>query len=149
MDFGDRGQQKGVSIIDFSSKTNFNVLFVENTVTPKHFRIKISELVSKKYTNLPDLIKNNLISLYVDEQVDTLTLDMLITKITQHAPLQFRTEFNILDKAQVDTKEVKKLSIDIETAFHEFVEHIETKATKKEVLDKCLELYRTCQTSHV
>ena len=73
---------------------------------------------------------------------------MLITKITQYNPLQFRTEFNILDKAQIDTKEVKKLSIDIETAFHEFVEHVETKATKKEVLDKCLELYKSCQTSH-
>jgi hypothetical protein len=73
---------------------------------------------------------------------------MLITKLTQYNPLQFRTEFNILDTAQIDTKEVKKLSIDIETAFEEFVEHIETRATKKEVLDKCLELYKLCLTSH-
>lgn len=147
MDFGDREQQKGVSIIDFSNN-HLNVEFIENTVTPKHFRIKISELARKKYNNLPEIVKNNLVSLYVDDHVDTLTLDMLITKITQYNPLQFRTEFNILDKAQVDTKDVKKLSIDIETAFYEFIEHVETKATKKEVLDKCLELYRTCQTSH-
>jgi hypothetical protein len=53
-----------------------------------------------------------------------------------------------LDTAQIDTKEVKKLSIDIETAFHEFVDHVETRATKKEVLDKCLELYKLCQVSH-
>ena len=73
---------------------------------------------------------------------------MLITKLTQYNPLQFRTEFNILDTAQIDTKEVKKLSIDIETAFHEFVDHVETRATKKEVLDKCLELYKVCLTSN-
>ena len=148
MDFGDREQEKGLSIINFNDNS-FDIEFVKNNVTPKHYRIKISELLKRKYNDLPDLIKNNLISLYVDEQVDTLTLDMLITKITQYCPLQFRTEFNVIDKAQVDTKEVKKLSIDIETAFHEFVEHIETKATKKEVLDKCLELYKICQTSHV
>ncbi len=145
MDFGDRGQQKGVTIIDFD---NFQTKFIENNITPKHYRLKISELIQKKYEDLPSIVKNNIVSLYVDNQIETLTLDLLISKLTQYGPLQFRTEFNILDNAQVDTKEVKKLSIDIETAFEEFVEHVETRATKKEVLDKCLELYKSCQTSH-
>ena len=140
MDFSDRGQQKGVSIIDFDE---FNVEFVENTVTPKHHRLKIMDLVKKQYKDLPSIVKNNIVSIYVDTKVDTLTLDLLRTKLAQYGPLQFRTEFDILDTAQVDTKDVKKLSIDIETAFHEFVEHIETRATKKEVLDKCIELYKT------
>ena len=146
MDFGDRDQQKGVTIIDFDDLTKFK--FVENTITPKHFRLKISELLQKKYQDLPALIKGNIVSVYVDIKLDTLTLDLLISKLTQYGPLQFRTEFNILDTAQIDTKEVKKLSIDIETAFHEFVDHVETRATKKEVLDKCLELYKVCQVSH-
>lgn len=146
MDFGDRNQQKGVSIIDFDAK--FNVKFVENNITPKHHRLKISELIRKQYIDLPNIVKNNIISVYVDTKIDTLTLDLLNTKLTQYSPLQFRTEFNVLDSAQVDTKDVKKLSIDIETAFHEFVEHVETRATKKEVLDKCIELYKLCQTSH-
>lgn len=146
MDFGDRGQQKGVTIIDFNDINN--VTFIENTVTPKHFRLKISELIQKKYSNLSELVKDNIISLYVDLKLDTLTLDLLIKKLTQYSPKQFRTEFNILDEAQVNTNDVKKLSIDIETAFHEFIEHVETRATKKEVLDKCLELYKLCQTSY-
>jgi len=147
MDFGDRGQQKGVSIIDFN-KEDMPAVFVENTLTPKHHRIKISDLLDKKYSNLPELVKHNIVSLYVDTKIDTLTLDMLITKLTQYDPLQFRTEFNILDTAQTETKDVKKLSIDIETAFQEFIEHVETRATKKEVLDKCLELYKMSLTSH-
>ena len=146
MDFGDRDQQKGVTIIDFDDITKFK--FVENHITPKHFRLKISELLQKKYTDLPNRIKGNIVSVYVDTKLDTLTLDLLISKLTQYGPLQFRTEFNILDTAQIDTKEVKKLSIDIETAFHEFIDHVETRATKKEVLDKCLELYKICQVSH-
>ena len=145
MDFGDRSQPRGLSIIDFE---DLSVEFVENTLSPVHHRLKISELAQKAYSNLPELVSNNIISLYVDAKVDTLTLDMLITKLTQYNPLQFRTEFNVLDTAQVDTKDVKKLSIDIETAFHEFVDLVDTRATKKEVLDKCLELYRQCTVTH-
>ncbi len=140
MDFGDRDQQKGVSIIDFNDL--MNVEFIENTITPKHVRIKMSELTQRKYKNVSELVKSNIVSLYVDTKLDALTLDLLITKLTQFSPLQFRTEFDVLDVAQVDAKEVKKLSIDIETAFKEFVEHVETRATKKEVLDKCLDLYK-------
>ena len=145
MDFGDRGQVKGLSVIDFN---DLSVKFIENNVSPKHHRIKISELLEKKYSNIPSIVENNIISLYVDTKIDTLTLDLIASKLTQYKPLQFRTEFNILEEAQLDTKEIKKLSIDIETAFHEFVEHVETRATKKEVLDKCIELYKLCSTSH-
>lgn len=145
MDFSDRGQPKGVSIIDFD---NLQVEFVQNELTPKHYRLKISELLNKEYDNLAELIKGNIISMYVDKKIDTLTLDLLNTKLSQYSPLQFRTEFDILDNVQTEVKDIKKLSIDIETAFCEFIEHVETRATKKEVLDKCLDLYKTCQTKH-
>jgi len=145
MDFGDRDQPKGVSIIDLDT---FDVEFVENHVTPKHFRLKITDIISKRYKDIAALVKDNIISLYVDSKIETLTLDLLISKLAQYGPLQFRTEFNILDEVQVDTKDIKKLSIDIETAFHEFIEHVETRATKKEVLDKCIEMYKLCQTAH-
>lgn len=146
MDFGDRDQHKGLSIINLD---DFNdITFIKNNISPKHHRIKISEILQKKYNNLSDIIKNNIVSLYVDTKIDTLTLDLLRTKLSQYNPLQFRTEFNVLETAQADTKDVKKLSIDIETAFQEFVEHIETRATKKEVLDKCLDLYKVCKTSY-
>jgi DNA repair exonuclease SbcCD nuclease subunit len=146
MDFGDRGQQRGISIIDFD---DMSVNFIENYKSPKHYRIKISELTNNTYKNLPSIIKDNIISVYVDTVLDTLTLDLLTSKLLQYKPLQFRTEFNILDqKVNENSKDLKKLSIDIETAFYEFVEHIETKSEKKQILDKCLELYRTCQTSY-
>lgn len=146
MDFGDREQIRGVSIISFDNLKDIE--FVENNITPRHFRLKISDLLQKKYSDLPSLIKGNIVSVYVDMKLDTLTLDLLISKLTQYGPLQFRTEFNILDNAQIDVKDVKKLSIDIETAFHEFIDHVETRATKKEVLDKCIELFKLCQTSY-
>lgn len=145
MDFGDRGQQKGVSIIDFE---NFDIEFVENNITPKHFRLQIQDLIDKKFQDLPSLVKNNIVSIYVDQKVDNVILDTLNTKLTQYGPLQFRTEFNILDEAQADIKDTKRMSIDIETAFEEFIDQVETRATKKEVLDKCLEIYKLSQQVH-
>lgn len=146
MDFGDRGQDKGVSIINFDNLND--VEFVKNEITPKHIRIKVSELTQKKHKNVPDIVKNNIVSLYVDTKLDTLTLDLLITKLSQYGPLQFRTEFDALDVAQLETTETQKFSIDIETAFQEFVELIETRAVKKDVLHKCLELYKQSQISY-
>jgi DNA repair exonuclease SbcCD nuclease subunit len=43
MDFGDREQAKGVSIIDFANIND--VTFIANEITPKHFRINITELM--------------------------------------------------------------------------------------------------------
>jgi len=140
MDFGDRGQQKGITIVDIASET---FSFTENTLSPKHFRLQINDLIEKKYTNLQEIVKNNIVSIYVDKKVDPLTLDLLNAKLSQQGALQLRTEFNILDEAQVDTKDIKKLSIDIETAFSEFIEQIECNCSKKDVLDKCLELYKS------
>jgi DNA repair exonuclease SbcCD nuclease subunit len=145
MDFGDREQEKGLTIIDFDT---FETEFIVNEISPKHYRIKISELTEGKYKDLKTIIANNIVSVYVDTKIDTLTLDLLSKKLTQYNPLQFRTDFNVLDVAQIDPKEVKKLSIDIETALEEFIEHVETRATKKEVLEKCINLYKSCLTSH-
>jgi hypothetical protein len=144
MDFGDRSQQRGVSIIDTDT---MSVTFVENTISPKHFRIKTSELIEKKYGNLSEVVKDNIISLYVDVKSEALTIDLLSSKLQQYKPLLFRVEFDVLDQAMLDQGVVaEKMLIDIETAFHEFIEHIETRAAKKDVLNRCLELYKTCQT---
>lgn len=140
MDFGDRGQLKGATIIDMD---DLSINFCINDISPQHHRLKINDLLEKKHENLPDLLKNNIVSIYVDKKVDPLTLDLLTTKLSQYGALQLRTEFNVLDEAQSDTKEIKKLSIDVETAFSEFVEQLDCNCSKKEVLDKCLELYKS------
>ena len=145
MDFGDRGQQKGVTIIDINDET---FEFIENKTSPKHFRLQINDLIEKKYTDLSEIIKNNIVSIYVDKKVDPLTLDLLSTKLSQHGALQLRTEFNILDEEQTESKEIKKLSIDIETAFSEFIEQIDCNHSKIEVLNKCLELYKNCISTY-
>ena len=145
MDFGDRDQNKGVTIVDIAEE---QFAFVENTLSPKHFRLEINNLIEKKYSNLAEIVKNNIISIYVNKKVDPLTLDLLNAKLSQQGALQLRTEFNILDEAQMDTKDIKKLSIDIETAFSEFIEQIDCTCSKSDVLEKCIELYKSSITTY-
>lgn len=145
MDFSDREQPKGLSIIDFNNLQD--IIFIQNNITPKHFRLKVSELQTY-YSRLSTLVEGNIVSIYVDQKIDMLTLNMLQTKISQYKPLSLRTEFDILETAQTKDTDIKKLSFDIESAFAEFIDHVDTRATKKEVLEKCLYLLRTCQTSY-
>ena len=145
MDFGDREQKKGVTILNLE---DLSTEFIVNNTTPKHYRLTITDLIQKKHKDISALVKGNIISIYVDVETDALTIDLLVSKLSQYEPFQLRTEFNILDKASnvEQTKELEKLSLDIETAFSEFVEHIETRATKQEVLAKCVELFRSSQS---
>ena len=144
MDFGDRSQKKGATVLNLNDLTTE---FIENDSTPTHHRLTITDLLEKKYKNISELVKGNIISIYVDVDTDPLTIDLLASKLSQFEPFQLRTEFNLLDKASGSehVSEIEKLSLDVETAFSEFIEHIETRATKQEVLNKCVELFRTSQ----
>lgn len=141
MDFGERGQTKGIYFLDTQT---LEVEFLENSLTPKHIKIKVSDLLSGniKPEQLPSLLNNNFIAVDVDKKMDTQTLDLIISKFAQHQPKHVRTDFNIFEQMQLSATETEEFSFDIDQALHEFVDLLETKVSKKEILDKCLEFYK-------
>jgi DNA repair exonuclease SbcCD nuclease subunit len=141
MDFGERGQIKGFHILNTET---LNVQFIENNNTPKHIKIKVSDLLTGniKKEELPELLKNNFIAIDVDKKMDTQTLDLIISKFAQHQPKHVRTDFNIFEQMQLSATETEEFSFDIDKALQEFVELIDTTVPKKEILDKCLEFYK-------
>ena len=146
MDFGEREQVKGFYILDTDT---LEVEFTENTLSPQHFKIKVSDILNKNIdtTKLPSLLNNNFIALDVDKKIDTQTLDLIIAKFSQHHPKNIRTDFNIFDQNQLSATEMEEFSFDIDKALQEFVSLLETKVEKKDILDKCLELYKMSLTS--
>mgnify|MGYP000907403887 FL=1 len=58
MDFGERGQVKGIY---FLNTETLEVELLENQLTPKHIKIKVSNLLTGviKPDSLPRLLKNN------------------------------------------------------------------------------------------
>jgi DNA repair exonuclease SbcCD nuclease subunit len=145
LDFGDRDQSKGLSILDTDT---LEIEFVENKVTPKHKKIKISDLLDGKIAleNISSELQNNFVSLCVDRNVNEQVLSLMLSKFNQYKPKHVRTDFNIFESVQLSGTELNEISIDIDTALHEFVNLLDTPVPKKDILDKCIDLYRISQT---
>jgi DNA repair exonuclease SbcCD nuclease subunit len=145
LDFGDRDQTKGISILDF--ETN-EIEFIENTLTPKHIKLSLSSLLEGKITNIQSLVQGNIVSLNVDTKMKSDSIDTLTTRLLQFKPLQFRTEYNFFDTDNALDEEIDQLSIDVETAFHEFINLLSTDVDKNMIINKCLEIYKISQTTN-
>jgi len=145
LDFGDREQTKGFTILDTD---NLSLELVENHTTPKHKKIKISDLLDNKINleNVSDELQNNFVSLCIDRNVNEQVLNLMLSKFNQYKPRHVRTDFNIFESVQLSATELNEVSIDIDTALHEFVNLLDTPVPKKDILNKCIDLYRISQT---
>ncbi len=145
LDFGDREQTKGFTILDTE---DLSLELVENNITPKHKKIKISDLLDSKINleNISDELQNNFVSLCIDRNVNEQVLNLMLSKFNQYKPRHVRTDFNIFESVQLSATELNEVSIDIDTALHEFVNLLDTPVPKKDILDKCIDLYRISQT---
>jgi DNA repair exonuclease SbcCD nuclease subunit len=142
LDFGDRDQIKGVSILDTRT---LEIEFIENTISPKHIKILLSKLLSSEIGDVGKVISGNIINITVDTKISTQNLDLLLTKLSQYKPLQLRTDFNIVETEGVVSEELESLSFDIETAMQEFINFLTVDVNKQDVLEKCLDLYKISQ----
>ena len=145
LDFGDRDQVKGFTILDTN---NLSLELIENNITPKHRKIKISELLDGQIAleNISTELSNNFVSLCVDRNINEQILSVMLSKFNQYKPKHVRTDFNIFEAVQLSATELNEVSIDIDTALHEFINLLDTPISKKDILDKCIDLYRISQT---
>lgn len=145
LDFGDRDQDKGITLLDIETS---ELTFIQNPLSPKHKKIKLSELIENTNTEyLTKILKNNFINLNIDKNIDPYRLDTLLTTLAQYKPQHVRTEFNVFDQIQL-TENVDTVSIDIDTALQEFVDLLDTPVSKKDILDKCIEIYKLSSTAN-
>jgi DNA repair exonuclease SbcCD nuclease subunit len=145
LDFGDRDQVKGISILDTN---DLSIDFIENTFSPKHIKLPISKILNGEIKNIDKLISGNIISITVDTKISAQNIDLALTKFGEYKPLQIRTEFNTFDNSPINAEDVESLSFDIETAIQEFIDLLTIDINKKDVLDKCVELYKISQTTN-
>jgi DNA repair exonuclease SbcCD nuclease subunit len=145
LDFGDRDQSKGFTILDTDT---LDLEFIENNITPKHKKIKLSDLLDGNIAleNIAEELQNNFVSLCVDRKVNEQMLSLMLSKFSQYKPKHVRTDFNIFESVQLSGTDLNEVSIDIDTALHEFVNLLDTPVSKKDILDKCIDLYRISQT---
>jgi DNA repair exonuclease SbcCD nuclease subunit len=145
MDFGDAGSTKGWYELDIQT---LKTVFHENTISPKHIKLPISRLITYDPGNsqLTNLIKDNIVKLVVDKNVESDDLDILTTYINSLKPYIYNVDYDInYNKFTVDELDYQYSGVDYETAITDFVEMLQIN-NKKEVIDYTINLYKSCIT---
>jgi DNA repair exonuclease SbcCD nuclease subunit len=140
MDFNDSGTTKGYYTLDLKSG---EMTFTENEISPKHFNITLSSLVSEK-TITPSIkskFLNNLIRLKIDRRISPDDADFLLTTLKSLNPSQFNVEYEA-GISEYDLEEEKRdfSGIDIPQAIIEFIEMMDT-SNKNDIINYTIDLY--------
>ena len=136
MYFDDMEASKGYYILDLDSST---YEFFENTVSPKHKIIKLSEYDQEKND-----IKDNIVKIVVDQNVDDKDLETYNANIQNMSPIQFAFDHSInFNPIIEDAGEECDLSgVDMEKAITEFVNMLEID-NREEVIKYATGLYKS------
>jgi hypothetical protein len=141
MDFGERDQVKGYTILD-SETLRFQ--FIENVTSPAHIKIKLSELLEQKdkISSLKDTVKNNIVCFIVDKALDQDKLHKITTMLTSMNPLQLRVEHTVCESFIDREQEHEIVGVDIQGAIHEFIDSMSVDIDKKTLEQVVDEVYK-------
>ena len=143
MDFNDAGSQKGYYTMDLETG---EMIFTENTISPKHHNISLSYLISEKVITdkVRNLFKNNLVKLKIDRRVSPDDMEFLINKFKSLNPTQLNVDYEA-DKSEYDLDEEKKdfSGIDVSQAIIDFIDLMDAN-NKKDLIKYTIELYQNC-----
>lgn len=147
LDWGDREGAKGITVLDTEDLT---LELIENNVSPVHEKLQINDLQNGKIKiqTLKKLLNNNHAKIVVSSQIESSSVDLLLSKLNSMSPLQLHIEY----ENDSDIKQLEKNTdidnekvVSIESVLKEFIDALDIKISKKHVYDKCLEYYKKLQ----
>jgi DNA repair exonuclease SbcCD nuclease subunit len=132
--FGDVKDERGIYIFNIETE---DFEFIENTISPKHYKISIDENFDE------DIIKNNFISLIVDNQADENQIIEFKGKLLNLNPKNIRIDYNENDSKIEVFDENKELGTsDLIKSIEEYIETLNPE-NKKEVVEYIKEMYNS------
>jgi DNA repair exonuclease SbcCD nuclease subunit len=144
MDFGDVNTIKGYYLLDIKDKA---YTFTENKLSPKHIKVKLSELAARGTIDkeFQQKIKNNIVKFIVDKNIMSDEADFIIQKLVKHSPRTFNVDYAINFNKFSDADTSCDLSgVDVSTAIEEFVDLLEIE-NKSDIVEYTLDLYKRCK----
>jgi DNA repair exonuclease SbcCD nuclease subunit len=132
--FGDMFDERGIYIFDIEKET---FQFIENNISPKHYKIYTSDYIEKE-TN--KLIENNIVSLVVDKKIEQDEFLNLYSKILKSNPLSVRSEYEELEKEEKKEDESDYNSGNLLKDIENYIDSMKIN-NKKEVADYIKQLY--------
>jgi len=139
--WGEYNNSKGIYIYDLMS-TKYT--FIENTVSPKHKKVKLSEImaIGKISDDIKKEFYGNFVSFIIDKEIQQDKCEELTAKLYTLKPLSLHVEHELNEKATIEEINYEFTGVDIATAISEFVGVLDIK-DKENVLKHTLELYKT------
>jgi DNA repair exonuclease SbcCD nuclease subunit len=139
MDFGDVESTKGYYILDIPTST---YEFIENTISPIHKKVLLSEIVKREPENIRSMFTNNIVKFVVDKNIASDDIDTLLQKINAYKPLTLTVDYTAnFNKFEIKDGDTDFTGIDISKAIEEFVNMLDIE-NKKDVIQYSLELYK-------
>ena len=143
MDFGDIDSTKGYYILNIPTQ-KFN--FYENTLSPAHKKILLSEITEKKISNkedLKDIIFNNIVKIIIDKKISSDNIDVFIQKLSSYKPFSISVDYSLFDNSISvnDESNVDLSGVDMQKTIDEFINILDIDK-KIDVSKYCIELYK-------
>lgn len=130
--FGDIMDERGIYVLDTE---NNDIAFIENTISPKHYKVKLNEKLDE------DVIKSNFISLEVNNQDDADKIIEFKSKIDKLNPKTIKVNYNEEESKIEKNDDAKEIETsDIMKSIEEYIEILNPE-NKKEVAECIKEIY--------
>jgi DNA repair exonuclease SbcCD nuclease subunit len=144
MDFGDVNGTKGYYILDIPT---LKYDFYENTISPKHKKVYLSELVTIGSINdtVKNIISNNIIKFIIDKNISPDEVEIVLRKLLNLNPVSINVDYAInFDKFGINYDDDYDLSgIDMIQAIEEFINLLDVETNHKaQALKHTLRLYK-------
>lgn len=139
--FGDCDQKRGIYTLDL--ETN-ELSFIENKLSPVYIKLYLSKMKKGDQNSdfLKKNVKNNIISLIIDEEIESDKTTILISRLQSLNPKSIRIDYESTESKILEFSENKEYNmLDIEKNIDDFVNSLDMKY-KEEVVEHVLNLYK-------
>lgn len=143
-DWGDFDEEKGVEILNLiTGETSF----IKNDVSPRYVKIHLSKIMEKDENEMQLIktgLKNNIVKLIVDMDIQPEKLISISEKLSKYSPFEFNSEF-LTESATQNADDFTSVEIDLKLLLIEFINNLDIKENKDKILEETLEIYNKAQ----
>lgn len=140
MDFSDENDKKGFDILDTETGERE---FIENKISPRFVRMKLSKMIQKDPEEMLPIIRNSYFKLIIDRNINTEDLNELLSLINGCRPRSSAHEYlNKQAFVKDENGEVEMISFQIEDAIQEYITNVLNIPEKREILKYSIDLYK-------
>lgn len=144
--WGEAGDPKGIYLLDI---IDLDLQFIANTVSPKHKKIRLSEMLA--IGSISNSIKNefhkNIINLVIDSPIPQETIDSLVTKLYTLSPQSLKVDYLIPEEMQTVDVDITATyeGINIKSDILSFISSFDSIANKESVVKYILDVLDKCE----